>query len=64
MGHDPPSGQNMTQFTRRAIMGVNFETTERLAHTTLKRVIFGTQTICNRYSQLEPVGVGVSGLVW
>jgi hypothetical protein len=55
----------MAQFTQKNIMGTLFETTERfdqLSQLPLKP--YSDVFINSRYQHLEPVGMGISGLVW
>lgn len=65
-GNTPTVGREMAQFSQKNIMGVAFDTTERLAE--LDWRIYNIKSVAkilsNRYTQFEPVGMGVSGLVW
>lgn len=60
-GHAATLGQDMAQFSHKSIMGVAFDTTERFAW---RPRSLQTAKQLNRYTELEPVGMGVSGLVW
>lgn len=64
LGTTPYPGQGMAQFTQRNIMGTLFETTERSDPTSTILLELYSETSYCRYQHLEPVGMGISGLVW
>lgn len=63
LSNTPTPGQGMAQFTQKNIMGTLFETTERSEQTPLLHLNQILNSFC-RYQHLEPVGMGISGLVW
>ena len=63
LGNTPTPGQEMAQFTEANITGTLFETTERSEQLPPLHLNQMPNLSC-RYQHLEPVGMGISGLVW